>query len=74
MSRVRYFERQSFLEHFKEMYGGQDEQAQQSEQPDLGSIEVEKIDSEISSSELREAIFSQKNGKTFVRRTIQTLI
>ena len=55
---------QNFFEHFKEMYGGQDEQSQQNEQPDLGSIEVEELDSEISSSELREAIFSQKNGKS----------
>ena len=45
------------------MYDGQDEQSQQNEQPDLGSLEVEELDSEISSSELREAIFSQKNGK-----------
>ena len=53
---------QNCFEHFK-MYGGQDEQSQQNEQPDLGNIEVEELDSEISSSELREAIFSQKNGK-----------
>ena len=35
-----------------------------SSQIHLGSIEVEELDSEISSSELREAIFSQKNGKS----------
>ena len=55
---------QNFYEHFKEIYGGIDEQAQQNEQPDLGNNENDELDSEITDSELKEAVFSQKNGKS----------
>ena len=55
---------QNFYQHFKEIYGGIDEQAQQNEQQDLGNNENDELDSEITDSELKEAIFSQKNGKS----------
>lgn len=41
---------QDFLDHFKEMYGGPDEQSQQTDQPDLGNNENHELDSEISDS------------------------
>ena len=55
---------QDFLDHFKEMYGGPDEQSQQTDQPDFGSNEDYELDSEISESEIKDAVFSQKNGKS----------
>ena len=55
---------QDFLNHFKEIYGGPDEQSQQDEQPNLGNNEDQELDVEITISELKEAVFSQKNGKS----------
>ena len=52
-----------FLHHLKEMYGGSEEQTEQ-DQPNLGTNTDPDLDSQISHAELKEAIFSQKNGKS----------
>ena len=52
-----------FLLHFKEMYGGSEEQTEQ-DQPNLGTNTDPDLDSQISHAELKDAIFSQKNGKS----------
>ena len=49
-----------FYDHFKEIYDGQDQQAEQNDQPDFGNTENCELDAEITDSELKEAIFSQK--------------
>ena len=51
-----------FLHHFKDMYGGSEEQTER-DQPNLGTNTDQDLDSQISHAELKEAIFSQKMGE-----------
>ena len=62
---------QNFYEHVKELYGGLDEQPQQTEQPDLGNNENDELDSEITDSELKEAVFFSK--KKLVKAAVKTI-
>ena len=54
-----------FYNHFKTVYGDTNEPSMQQDQDhNLGNNENAELDSEISESEVRDAIFSQKNNKS----------
>ena len=54
-----------FYNHFKTVYGDTNEPSMQQDQDhNLGNNENAELDSEISESEVRDAVFSQKNNKS----------
>ena len=54
---------ENLLDHFNSVYGGTDEPSQQQE-PDLDSVTDSELDSEITETEIKNAVFSQKNNKS----------
>ena len=54
---------ENILDHFNSAYGGTDEPSQQQE-PDLDSVTDSELDSEITETEIKNAVFSQKNNKS----------
>lgn len=54
---------ENLLDHFNSAYGGTDERSQQQE-PDLDSVTDSELDSEITETEIKNAVFSQKNNKS----------